>query len=288
MTNKEMHECISRGKNRPESDQNPHWVDQQTRLFWDKLVKFSKDRTLLENDFNEKMKNHFHECFWELYLPKAFDAFGITLHRGCGKSAKPDFYFEKNGLKVWVEAVACGEPEEQNRIPSPTNDFSGGIAPEDKIMQRLANAISEKIKKPYATTHEPFIIALNGHRALNGYPHDLIPLNPSFVVRTLFGMGSQFLTQSGGKYFKYTEKTQHGAPIAHFSNPENKNIAGVLYSASHIGQTALPLGHDFAFIQNPYAPDIRNFFNFCKKGIWIREDLRNGNWALRLKQENPQ
>ncbi|HVA67148.1 MAG TPA: hypothetical protein VNK24_09540 [Elusimicrobiota bacterium] len=67
------------------------------RAYWNELKEFSEKRGLLEKNFIGKTEATFHASFWELYLPKAFDAAGIPLSRG--RKGQPDFYFEKDGRK---------------------------------------------------------------------------------------------------------------------------------------------------------------------------------------------
>ena len=267
-----------------------HEGDRMALAYWNNLISFSKVKKLLESNFEGRIKNNFHGCFWEIYLPKAFDINGICLRRG-GKGS-PDFCFEKNGKKIYLEAVACGEPEEINIVPPPVldGDFEHGIAPEVEIMQRLANAVSVKIakfNKAYSQiikcSNDFYIIALNGFRAINNYPHDSV-FKPPFVVKTLFGMGNYKRFYEAGKCvddgFECIERTIKNAPVAHFTKPENKKIAGLLYSKTSVWSCNLPEGKDFVFIQNPYATDVTDIFDFCKEGRWIRRSLEQGRWRI--------
>ena len=144
--------------------------------FWNGLKCFSEDKDLLEGNFEGRTKDNFHGCFWEIYLPKAFDNNGITLYRG--KKGFPDFNFEKNGKKIWLEAVVCGEPDkDENKVPPPSNSFEGGLVPEPQVIQRLAPAVDYKIgrfndrySKMITEESEHYVIAVNGYRAVNSYP----------------------------------------------------------------------------------------------------------------------
>ena len=282
-TNIEMYNRICGGN-------SLHNGDKMALAYWNNLISFSKSKNLLESNFEGRIKNNFHECFWEIYLPKAFDINGICLHR-VGKGS-PDFCFEKNGKKIYIEAVACGEPEERNIVPPPVLDggFKHGIAPEAEIMQRLANAVSAKITKfneAYSQmikgSNDFYIIALNGYRAINNYLHDRV-FNPPFVVKTLFGMGDYKRFYEAGKCvddrFDLIEKTNKNAPVGHFIKPENKNIAGVLYSKVSVWSCNIPEGEDFVFIQNTYATDLTDIFDFCKEGRWRRRALESERWRI--------
>jgi hypothetical protein len=295
-TNDELYRWICRNEAPPEDRNYLPGQIEAVRTWWQELKQHSKDNDLLEAVFDGDCKAHFHERFWELYLPKAFATAGIALNRG--KSGQPDFNFEKHGQKIWIEAVACGEPTvEHNKVPPPGDDFESGLnsAFENQTMQRLATAISLKIngfqkkqRDGIVQAEDIYVIALNGWRALNGQLQDSVwawgqsvpqTWQPPFIVRMLFGMGDQFLQldpQSHdpiGVGFQQIGKIKLGAPIAHFTKPENSGIAGVLYSAANIFETRRDiLGHDFIFIPNPYAKDVSSIFN----SMQVRESLAPG------------
>lgn len=238
-------------------------LDEYAKRYWDALVEFSKANQLLEPDFEERCAFDFHSCFWEVYLPRAFHARGIVLKRWISKQGGPDFYFEENGTKVWIEAVACGESSEKNAFSPPSDDpmdFASGIAPESKIMHRLSTAISSKLEKfekhrKFLAAGDRYVIALNGYRAINGHLHDRVPIITPFIVRTLFG--ARDLVTAGGKPFYIgSSTTEAGTPLAYFFNMENKHISGIFYSATHCWETAIPPGDGCFFVQNTHAADL--------------------------------
>jgi hypothetical protein len=137
------------------------------------------------------------------------------------------------------------------------------------------------------------VIALNGCRALNGHPHnDLgVPFMP-FVVQALFGALEQRIDSSGKTFWVCSnrmEKTPGGGdsfPVAHFDQAtwqirdretgamkavSTAHVAGVLYSQVSAEITALPVGDDFVFVQNPHGPDATELFKFCRAGVWVRD-----------------
>jgi hypothetical protein len=266
-SNQEMYKRIILHQSKDKRDFDAH-------TFWKELYTYSKERNLVENNIDTRVKDNFHSCFWELYLPKALAAKGINLLKDNRGQKRPDFYFESDIGNIWIEAVACGEPKEPaNIVPPPSDDFEGGIQnlKEPQIMQRLASAISSKIEQynriySYKISGH-YVIAVNGYRAFNGFPDGYLPspMPPPIIVKTLYGMGTQFLTQNKGIVSKAIRTTEgnRAAPIAHFQKPANKDIAGVLYSSVDIWQTLTPLCNDFIFIQNPYAKDIASIFSFC-------------------------
>ena len=286
-TNRELYCWICCGETPPADRGFLPGQIESCRAYWNDLKNFSKEKNLLEANFNGKTEQTFHSSFWELYLPKAFDVAGIRLFRG--KEGQPDFYFEKGGQEIWLEAVACGEPQEQNAVPPPGEDFESNTDGfyANQTMRAMATAIDSKIKKwndgYKRNVHEEpasFVIALNGWRALNGHIEiptsnrwGLSTLPPPPIVRMLFGLTEQKFQidqatgASMGIQYVHAERTKplqpggNGAPIAHFKNPANKEIAGVLYSAANIiRRGASPLENELIFIQNPYTPPVFKVF----------------------------
>ncbi len=272
-------------------------ADCAPRQLFALLEQFSRERDLLETGFQENLPSQFHELFWELYLPAAFDRFGFALKRGRALR-EPDFRFHCGDRTVFVEAVACGEPaKDENRVAPPSlsvdSDFEDGFAPDAAIMQRLAQAIDEKIKKlnrPEALTTMQqsgkycVVIALNGNRAVNGHPHDDIPIAPPFVVRTVFGAIDAWHNQTAGTFWRQGARIRRGTatvPVAHFHSPtwstkagetwDVQHIAGILFSKATAWHTAAGRGDDFLFVQNPHGPDLTQLFSFCPRGVWVSE-----------------
>ena len=286
-TNDELYRWICLGETPPDNRGFQPGQLEAARAYWDELKSFSERENLLEHEFEGDVSKNFHQRFWELYLPKAFDAAGMPLCRG--KEGQPDFYFEKDGQKIWLEAVACGESQKQNAVPPSGGSFFSGVDASyiNQSMRGLATAIDSKIKKwndcykkNIREKSAHFIIALNGWRALNGHieiptstPLGLSTLPPPPIVRMLFGLTEQELQidpktgVSKGIQYVHAEKTKplqpggNGAPIAHFLKPKNCDIAGALYSAANIiKRGASPLENEFIFIQNPYAPPVFKIF----------------------------
>ena len=277
-----------------------------SREFFERLRAHAKGHDLLESGFEENLLGQFHELFWELYLAYALHRFGFDLKRGKGQKTEPDYFFTRGSSVIFLEAVACGVPSEPgNRVRSPSleddSPFEDGIAPGGLIVQRLAQAIESKIKavtRPQALQamrvrgENAVVIALNGCRALNGNPHDDIgvPILP-FIVQTLFGASEQQIDQAGNIFWMRSNRKEKTAksgvsfPFGHFdqSTWQLKNnagimetvstihIAGVLYSQVSADLTAMPLGSDFLFVQNPCGPEAKELFRFCGRGVWVRE-----------------
>ena len=107
---------------------------------WDRFRRFADPHFLTE------VRRDFHPRFWEMYLTCALQESanrqGSTL--SCPKPG-PDILLERDGSRVWVVATngISGRPDS---VVEPNRDGSGKI-PEEKLVLRYANAISEKYRK---------------------------------------------------------------------------------------------------------------------------------------------
>jgi hypothetical protein len=258
------------------------------------LKRFSDERRLLERGFDANLATQFHELYWELYLAAALDRFGLAVSRGTGK-CEPDYRVRRDGLTIFIEAVASNVPKNPDNLvrPAPNStdsDFEEGIAPDAAILQRLAQCLDEKIGKlnrPAAVTtikaagDSCVVIALNGNRAINGHPHDDVPIAVPFVVRAVFGLVDEWINEGAGIFWRQSAAMQKGErtfPVGHFDqgqwrDPSKsvRHIAGVLFSKATAWHTAGQPGDDFLFVQNPHGPDLTKLFRFCPRGVWIRD-----------------
>ena len=274
-----------------------------TGRFFQVLQQHSERHGLLESTFASRLKPQFFDVFWELYVAAALHEAHFAVKRGRAEVLEPDFYFRSAESTVFIEAVACGDPtSDDNRVPPPDDDdFEGGIAPEGRIFQRLAQAIDGKITavarakaRAAMEGHGPHsvVVALNGCRAFNGHPHGDIcsPFVPP-IARLLFGAIDQLVNRDGRAVSNLSDRARKEPkaeaaefPVAHFGGPlwrvaDRKSgkersasvakIAGVLYSQITPWHTAVPLGGDFAFIQNPFGPDLTELFGGCKGKVWV-------------------
>ena len=124
-------------------DLKNEWTDP-VRAFAESL--WDRFRRLADPHFLTEIRRNFHSRFWEMYLTCALQDFasqqGLVL--SCPKPG-PDILLERDGRRLWVEAVAAtdGIPGRLDSVVEPNPDGSGRI-PEEKIVLRYANAISEK------------------------------------------------------------------------------------------------------------------------------------------------
>jgi len=120
-------------------------------------------RHLADTHFCQDATNHFLARFWEMYLAVTLNNNGFKLERY--GNAGPEFFFMHNDRKVWVEAVAPGPGEGNDRVPGYSyGKFEEGLkvesTPEEKILLRFTNALDSK-KRKYSIDLQKRIIASN-------------------------------------------------------------------------------------------------------------------------------
>jgi hypothetical protein len=279
--------------------------ERGTGRFFKTLQEHAARNGLLESTFPTQLKPQFFDVFWELYLAAALDAAHSAVKRGRAKALEPDFYFSSADSTVFVEAVACGDPRPGNGVSPPDDDdddFESGILSEGRVFQWLAQVLDSKIMavdrpeaKASMAMHGEYaiVIALNGCRALNGHAHgDIAAPWVPLIARLVFGAIDQLVNRDGQLVSVLSVRARKDPnepaefPVAHFANPVWRvvdpktgavrsasiaRIAGILYSQATPWHTAVPLGGDFIFIQNPFGPDLTELFRFCPGKVWVHQ-----------------
>jgi hypothetical protein len=147
-------------------DLKNEWTEPAREFaLWERFCGFADPHFLTE------VRRDFHARFWEMYLTCALQEYanqqGAVL--SCPKPG-PDILLERDGNRVWVEAVVAtnGLPGRPDSVVEPNPDGSGKI-PEEKLVLRYANAISEKYRKyrgylrdGIIHKNDAFVIAING------------------------------------------------------------------------------------------------------------------------------
>ena len=124
-------------------------------------------------DFPLQFSHNVHPRFWEMYLGIRLLERRFHLVQKKSTSFGPDFQILLDGNKLWVEATAPEVGQGKDVVPSIYELDGSKPVPEDKIILRFTNAISEKIKKReeyinkgVIDSDDAFIIAING-RGIN-------------------------------------------------------------------------------------------------------------------------
>jgi hypothetical protein len=245
----------------------------EPRMFIESL--WNRYRDLADPHFREDARNHFLERFWEMYLAVTLRERGFQLTRVDDEG--PEFYFLHKDRKVWVEAVAPGPGNEEDKVPGL---FYGEVqeVPTEKILLRFTNALYNKRNQYYKALFkkiiEPndiYLLAINSRRI----PHAPYGNTVPFFVQAFLPFGNLACvmdTKTGNTvetFYQHREKVlkTSGAtvPTNAFLNHEFSFISAILHSAVDCVNHPDILGDDFSILHNPTAthPFDRSLFNWC-------------------------
>lgn len=252
---------------------------------------WGKFQPLADPGFLEDAKTHFSERFWEMYLAYVLRSFDFDLRR-VGDYG-PDFYFELEDHKVFIEATVPGKGCGPDAVPDlkSISDFKReGIepiaqdVPQGEIILRFTNRLEEKlgryeeyIQKGLISGKDKCVIAINGREAM-GYSYELgeIP----YILKGVFPIGDPYvaidrnhgtITDSGHHHRLHIQK-KSGAqiPTDFFLNPKSYLISGILYSNVDMVNHPSEVGSNFIYIHNPKAknPLEKGIFKFGSE-YWV-------------------
>ena len=87
-----------------------------------------------------------HQRFWEMYLGASLLNQGYHLKKRLSDEG-PDIHLIEDDIIIWIEATVAGEGKGVDSVPTLKEYTSFVPIPEENIILRYANAISEKFKK---------------------------------------------------------------------------------------------------------------------------------------------
>lgn len=241
-------------------DEVKNWIEDLWQIY----------QPYADKHFAKEFKLNFGQRAWELYLGSTFLKRGYVLDI---IKQGPDFKTKKDGLHVFIEAVAPHQGSGPDRIPGMVNGQVMSV-PVDQMILRLTTSLYDKkktydeyLKKGIVTEKDPFVIAIN--RSSFMHPDPMLPL----VIKCLFGVGDLVMkfpinTVTGGPVRGAKSTTSwSGMPVLKkrtggdvsmlfFENPENVGISAVMYTIdSIINSPSKPelMGENIVTIHNPNA-----------------------------------
>jgi hypothetical protein len=273
-------DCKDRGyRNVRDNPYRPEW-----RTFVDELWSRYLDLGLEDPHFREDARNHFLERFWEMYLAVTLCERGFKLKRV--RDEGPEFYFEYNTRKVWVEAVAPGPGEGKDRVP----EISYGEVykvPTEKILLRFTNALAEKRnkyckarKKGIIAPDDLYLLAINSR----GIPHAPFGNTMPFFVQAFLPFGNLTAlidTKTKEVVETFYQKRENvikanEAPVSTtaFLNPEFSFVSAVVHSGVDCANHPANLGEDFIILHNPTAVHTLDttIFHWAAHQIFYHDD----------------
>ena len=242
-------------------------------------------RPYADRHFLSDATNHFHQRFWEMYLAVTLTRKGFELCKVGDEG--PEFYFISGDKKIWVEAVAPGPGQGPDAVTEPPVGV-GYLVPEEQMILRYTNGLSEKLKAYEAALRKGtigaadcFIVAINGQDITNGICCDIedgVPLwmqafLPYGEYAVKFDIKKKEII---GGFYKYrdsiSKKSKSPVSTKPFLEEEYKGISGILHSAvgCHPLNRPKEIGADFEFLHNPLAsqPIERSVFSFCRQYLF--------------------
>lgn len=229
-----------------------------------------------DTNFRDELRSQFDARFWEMYLTVQFICAGYTVT--CPKPG-PDVGIVHRGKRIWFEAVSPtgGDPSKPDHVP-PVERGHGKVSsvPNDKMVLRYLNSISEKYERQYqswlrkgiVSKDDVFVIALNPC----SIPHDNADSSPPRILQAAYTLGVPYLTLSretgkavgsGYQFRGHIDKTPKDNPDG--TKEERKIQTGVFQDRKHDGLSALlcsrvdavnhrgEYGSDFQLAPNPHA-----------------------------------
>ena len=135
---------------------------------WKKYLALEMPNEHFVKEFTSGKKPAVFQRAWEMMLARHLDAQGYQISTS---DEGPDFRFEHNGRRIWVEAVSpepAGVPDHYLEHPK-RNEFKVGDVPHNEVLLRWTAAIKEKWNKlkhyrvkGIVGENDGYVIAVNG------------------------------------------------------------------------------------------------------------------------------
>ena len=209
------------------------------------------------SDLISKNDSKLFQRLWEMVLALHLIEQGFKIQ---SNESGPDFSFEIDGKKVWVEAIA---PEPCDAIKERRNR-QGGPVPYEQILLRWTSALASKRQrfleyrdKGIVRSGDVCIIAINGHMLEERRGISMLP----YAVETAFPIGP-LAVNINKRTLEYSDlynserrfvQKPSGANVStdSFLNQENCYISAVVGCSNC--WTPLPEYHEMSIVHNPFA-----------------------------------
>ncbi len=239
-----------------------------------------------DSHFLQDARTHFLERFWEMYLAVTFMERGLKPSRESGVG--PEFWCSYGERKIWVEAVAPGPGDGEDRVEGPQIGVATYVSTE-KILLRFTNALDQKRKRYLAaqakgivSDQDCYVLAVNSR----GIPHAPYGNTLPFFIQALLPIGNPTLVvdratgEMTDSYYALRETITKakGSPVSTtgFLDPRFAFVSAVLHSGVDCVNRPAELGGDFVVLHNPTArhPLELSAFKWCKQYVYNDGELR--------------
>ena len=236
-----------------------HAVDQRAKVekMWSVFEPYA------DSSFRSAAMQQFHQRYWEMYVAVALLHRGhaITKHGNDG----PEFSFQVNGQRIWLEAVAPTRGVGADAVPEITCGERYTV-PVEQVLLRFTNAFCEKQQrfaaarsKGIVKAEDAYLLAINSR----GVPHAPYSGTVPFYIQALLPVGSlameidkatKKVVDSYHNYRPVVKKSNEAeVSTSAFLDPSSAFCTGVLHSAVDAANHPQELGGDFSFLHNPSA-----------------------------------
>jgi hypothetical protein len=220
-------------------------------------------RDLADPGFVKKFATEPNQRAWEMQVAVALRRSNIELTAptpGCG----PDFLAHDRGNKVWFEAVTAHGGRGDDRVPQTADRrLIVDRETEDKIVLRLTNAITEKVRKletfiekGVVADCDRYVIAL-----CSAIPHYVV--SAYHVARAVFAIGGWELERDAKAQEPVSGYLRHqglvrkasgrGVPTDGFLTSTWQRVNAVLFACGAFPLDTSQLGKEFATVHNSVA-----------------------------------
>ncbi|UOV00200.1 hypothetical protein [Pseudoxanthomonas mexicana] len=237
----------------------PHAVTHRGKAeaMWEKYSPYA------DRNFLSSLRTEFHARFWEMLLCTQLLEAGFQVVKE--SSAGPEFYITLDGKRFWVEAVSPKAGTGQDAVP-PIEYGHAGTVPIDRIVLRLASALSEKLshyRRALAagriSPNDGYIICINPSQV----PHAKFGSDPSYPSRALYGVGNltlsidrdsrRILDQFNVHTPSITKKSGASVATSPFFGSGEISCSAVIYSVMDFFNIDRCVSNDFGVYHNPNA-----------------------------------
>jgi hypothetical protein len=235
---------------------------------------------LEDSHFEQELDQDANARLWEMMVAKILKLEG---YEPKSTDHGPDFVVEKDGKRVFIEAICPGPGDERNPNSVPPIVYGAPIAQEVPVAQivlRIRSALEEK-KRKYTQYLEEGIVSASDVCIIAVSSSKLSPranLWPPAIMRATHGLGNRYVVFGQGEAVvgEGIESCEsipkvNGQEIdtKFFLSEDNSLISAVLYSDCSFFSLVFDLFDESMIIHNPkaYVPLLQGFFKRIKE-IW--------------------
>ena len=219
---------------------------------------------LEDRTFEEQLEHDPYARLWEMMLATILTAHGYK-PKSSGRG--PDFVVERDGMRIFLEAICPGPGDESNPNSVPPIIYGSPVAqdvPVEKIALRLCHALAEKkaryiqyAEQGIVSERDACVIAVSSSKI-----GQASGLWPPAIMRATHGLGNPYVVfekdagpvaegiESRGSILKTNRES---VDSRFFASDENSMIAGVLYSDCSAFSLPFDLFGESVFLHNPKA-----------------------------------